>query len=96
MTNIEIIEVLRANKIYLQQNFGVERIGLYGSFARGEQKVDSDIDILVKFKTPTYNAWYSVVTFLENNLESKVDLISEGTHLSDRFRNRVSKEIIYA
>ena len=96
MTNQQILEVLSAHKDYLQLSFGVESIGLFGSFARGDQKVDSDIDILVKFKEPDFHLWCSLKRFLENNFKNQVDLITEGTHLSERFKNRVNKEIIYA
>lgn len=96
MTNRQIIDVLIANKNELQLQFGVESIGLFGSFARGDQKPGSDIDILVKFKEPDFHIWCSLKRYLENNFQNQVDLITEGKHLSERFRNRVNKEIIYA
>ena len=90
MTNQQIIEVLSANKKNLQLIFGVESIGLFGSFARGDQKTDSVIDILVKFKAPDFHLWCSLKRFLESNFKNQVDLITDGTHLSERFRNRVN------
>ena len=96
MSTRQIIEVLKTNKEYLSQNYGVESIGLFGSFARGEETADSDIDLLVRFRTPDYLAWCNVVSFLENSFQRKVDLVTDGKHLSDRFRKRVTENIIYA
>lgn len=42
MSTKQILEILRSNKAYLAQNFGVESIGLFGSFASGEDTPDSD------------------------------------------------------
>lgn len=48
LTKEEIIEKLRENKEILKQ-YGVKRIGLFGSYIRGDQKKDSDIDLVVEF-----------------------------------------------
>ena len=44
----EVISFLRLNSELLNRSFGVIRIGIFGSFAKGEQTVSSDIDILVE------------------------------------------------
>ena len=50
MNNVdEIKDTIKKHKPYLQKKYGVESIGLFGSFIRGEQRKDSDIDILVEF-----------------------------------------------
>ena len=46
----DILKILTEQKQYLVQNFGVEEIALFGSYARGEENEESDIDILVQFK----------------------------------------------
>jgi predicted nucleotidyltransferase len=45
----EIKEILAADMAYLSREYGVERIGLFGSYVRNEQRSDSDIDLLVEF-----------------------------------------------
>ncbi len=45
MTKMEILNYLTAHKAEFKERFGVIRIGLFGSFARGEQNEDSDSDI---------------------------------------------------
>ena len=46
----DILDFLRKNREYLKQNFEVTSISLFGSFARGEQTEESDIDLLVEMK----------------------------------------------
>lgn len=53
LSSEEIIKFLKDNQLYLNQNFSVNEIGLFGSFARNEQKENSDIDILVEFAPNT-------------------------------------------
>ena len=48
----EIKEILSAYKEQLRERFGVKEIGIFGSYVRGEQRVDSDIDILVELPKP--------------------------------------------
>lgn len=45
----EILEILREKKEYLYKRFGVCEIGIFGSFARGENAPQSDVDVLVEF-----------------------------------------------
>ena len=51
---MEIIDLLRSHAGDIKAKFAVKRIGLFGSYARGEQKASSDIDILVEFEKPTF------------------------------------------
>jgi len=58
MVNKEILEILRLEKPYLQENFGVLSIGLFGSYARGTERADSDIDVLVELKEPRFEVTF--------------------------------------
>ena len=51
---MEIIDLLSSQASYIKARFSVKRIGLFGSYARGEQKASSDIDVLVEFEKPTF------------------------------------------
>lgn len=59
------------------KGFGVKRIGLFGSFARGEQTDTSDIDILVEFyqNQKTFDNYMDLKFYLEELLDRKVDLV---------------------
>ncbi len=51
-TKEEIVSTLKKELPYLRSLFGVKRIGLFGSFAKGIQREDSDVDIIVEFEKP--------------------------------------------
>ena len=90
------METLRLNKPYFEKELGVIRIGLFGSFAKGRQLTDSDVDILVELKEPDYHSLIAILILLEKQLENKIDLIRKGPHLRQKFLNTVENEIIYA
>lgn len=91
-----IIDILKKEKINLQNKFGVEEIALFGSYARGEETKDSDIDILIKFNRPSFDALMEVYLFLEKKLNKKIDITCKHKHLSSRFLSTIEKDIIYA
>ena len=79
----------------LQQKFGIEEIALFGSYARGEAKEDSDVDIaVIKMKEKNYFTLISAMKFLEEKLHKKVDL---GFFDSIRpfVKKRIMDDLIY-
>jgi predicted nucleotidyltransferase len=48
----EIQHILRAQKPYLSQEYGITEMGIFGSYVRGEQRPDSDVDILIELERP--------------------------------------------
>lgn len=52
MTKVEIQKRLREDSDYLRNQFGVSRIGVFGSYARDQARTESDIDLLVEFSRP--------------------------------------------
>ena len=64
----KIIPILKKNKVV--------RAGIFGSYARGEEKKNSDVDILVKTSKPLGFAFIKIQFELENELKKKVDLLS--------------------
>ena len=95
MDKQSIIESIKAGKPYLQKQFGVEEIALFGSYARGEEKPDSDVDILVKLKIKTLHNYIAFIDYLQEKLKSKVDVVTKHDHLSERFMKLIGKDIIY-
>lgn len=76
-TRLEIEDKLRSLKAFLYEKYYVEKIGYFGSYAKNEQTQSSDIDILVSFKKPLGWEFFDLQEFLENELELKVDIVSE-------------------
>jgi predicted nucleotidyltransferase len=50
---LKVIEILKNHEQEIKERFAVRRIGIFGSFIRGEETKESDIDILVDFEEPT-------------------------------------------
>ena len=76
-TQIEIENKLKKLKPILNKEYYVDRIGYFGSYSRNEQNKDSDIDILVYFRKPLGWDFFELQELLENELQLKVDLVSE-------------------
>jgi uncharacterized protein len=96
MTAAEIIQQLREEMPLMRQQYGVDSIGIFGSYSRNEQTETSDIDVLVKFSNPQLKSLIGLLTFLEKRFSKKIDIVTEGNQLSQRFRKQVESEIIYA
>ena len=80
-TKDEIIAILRKFKEEFGEKYGIEKLGIFGSVARGEQKEDSDIDILVRFAKDaniTLFKYVSIADALQKLLHKKIDLVEEG------------------
>ena len=92
---VEIIDLLKIHAKDIKTYFGVKRIGLFGSFARGDQKEASDIDILVEFEKPTFRNFMDLSFYLEDLFGRKVDLVTvKGLH--PRIRPYVEKDVIWS
>ncbi|WP_455669712.1 nucleotidyltransferase family protein [Phocaeicola sp.] len=94
-TKDEIIAVLRKFKEEFGDKYGIEKLGLFGSVARGEQKEDSDIDICVQLQNPDYFTRMEIKDFLEQCLEVKVDVVSLTAIMRSLFRNHIERDAIY-
>jgi predicted nucleotidyltransferase len=91
-SNIE--HILRNLKPTLSDKFEVERIGYFGSFARGDQKADSDVDILVEFRRPLGWAFFDLQELLEKEFQRKVDLVSSKA-LKVQLRDEILSQTRY-
>lgn len=80
-----------------QEKYGVERIGLFGSYIHGEASPGSDIDIIVSFQEDreTFDNYMDLKFFLEDFFEKSVDLIIEDT-IKSRIKDQILHEAVYA
>lgn len=91
-----IIEFLQKNKPYLHDKYGVESIGLMGSYARDEQNEESDIDFIVEFDEISYSKLAGLAIYLETEFAKKVDIIRKREMMRKSLINRAKTEAIYA
>ena len=92
-TKDEIIAILRNFKEEFGERYGIEKLGLFGSVARGEQKEDSDIG--VKLQDPDYFTRMEIKESLEERFNAKVDVVSLTAIMRSLFRNHIEKDAIY-
>ena len=91
----DVPEILKELKPELADKFGVKRIGVFGSYARGSISPESDIDILVEFSRPIGWDFLDLKDFLENRFRKPVDLVTTKA-LKQQLRNSILKEAIFA
>ena len=90
----EIIKILNSLKIEIKNNYKAEIIGIFGSYARGEQNKYSDVDILVKFyEGATLFDLIGLSDLLEDKLKIKVDVVSERA-LRPELKDQILKEVV--
>jgi len=92
----EIVEYLRTNKEVLRNNFGVIRLGIFGSFVSRTQHISSDIDLVVEFEKGKKNihAFLRLKRFLEKEFARKVDMGFEHS-LKPVVRENIKGRILY-
>ncbi len=90
-----ILRILVEKKEALASRFSVTKIALFGSFARGDDHADSDVDILVEFSEPTFDNYMDLKFYLEDILERPVDLVMADT-VKARIQSAIECEALYA
>jgi predicted nucleotidyltransferase len=94
-STVDILDSLRRLKPELATSFNVQEIGMFGSMIRGEQREESDIDILVDLPSEAdLLDLIGIGQFLEERLHHKVDVVPKGA-LRDEIRESVLKEVRY-
>jgi predicted nucleotidyltransferase len=78
LTREKITSILSEKSEYLAEAYGVKKIGLFGSYAKGTQTEVSDIDIIVEFETPLGFKFMEFADYLENILGKPVDVLTVG------------------
>lgn len=89
-----IIRILRQHLPEIREKYSVSYLGIFGSYVRGEQKSDSDLDVLVEFdETPGLLKYIEFEYYLSDLLGVKVDLVTR-TGLKPNIGKRVLSEVI--
>ena len=93
---MDALAILRKHESVLKKRFGIAKIGIFGSFARGEERPDSDIDVLVAFRNgeKTFDNFMGIKFYLEDVYGRKIDLVTEAA-LKPLIRDPILAEVVY-
>ena len=95
ITEKDILDILQKAKRYLQEHFGLLSIGLFGSYFKGKQGPDSDIDLLVELSEPRFDFLAEIQIYLEGRIGKRVEVIRKRKDISDQFLSCMEKSIHY-
>ena len=97
-TRVQILSFLTMNKKLFREKFHIIRIGIFGSYARGDQNKNSDIDLLVEFEENTrdlYDLKQQLKDFFRDKLNVEVDICREK-YIKARIKKSILEETVYA
>ncbi len=90
--------ILKHLKQYMESKkdlYQIDRLGLFGSYARGESTPQSDIDIVVDFRHPDLYHQISIMQDLEKLFETRVDVIALWKRMNPKLLSRIQRDAIY-
>lgn len=90
-----LLRQLRAAAPEMKERFGVRKIGVFGSAARGDAGPESDVDVLVEFEDPAFDRYMDLKFYLEDLFGRPCDLVLEES-LKEGLRGSVMGEVLYA
>jgi predicted nucleotidyltransferase len=94
MSKEKILETLQANSEAIR-GYGVRRLGLFGSWARGEGSRHSDIDFVVEFDKKSFDNYMDLKAFLESLFNCRVDLVVREA-IKPRLLDGILEETVHA
>ncbi len=94
---MNVIEILKNNEELIRRRYGVSKIGVFGSFTRGQARQDSDVDVIVYFKeeAENFDNYIELKYFLEEAFGRDVDLVTVDA-LRPQLKNEILNDVVYA
>lgn len=91
----EIKQLLANNKQAVKEKYKISELGIFGSYVRGEQRQDSDLDVLIDYtEAPSLFQLIDLEFYLSDRLQMKVDLVTKNG-LKPRIKERILSEVVY-
>ena len=94
-TTNEIIDILRAYKPEAAAKYGITKLGLFGSCARGQQHEGSDVDVCFDMQVPSLITMARIIIELEKLLGCSVDLVRERPDMNELLKDNIRRDAIY-
>jgi uncharacterized protein len=98
LTQEKIISTLEKELPYLRETFHVQRIGIFGSYAKGNYTEESDIDLVVELEKPMGFKFFDLIDYFEMLFKKRVDVMTKVGLESIRVKevsDRIKQELIY-
>ncbi len=92
----EIIEQLRLYKDEFAEQYGILAIGVFGSVARDEAEVTSDVDLVVRIRRPDLFLLAGIKDDMEQRLHRPVDIVTYREGMNRLLKKRIDREAVYA
>ncbi|MBF0504581.1 MAG: nucleotidyltransferase family protein [Candidatus Omnitrophica bacterium] len=92
LTKNKVVEILKKEQPYLQKEYGVKKIAIFGSFARGRATQRSDVDIFIEFIKSPGMKFFDLMDYLDKKLGRKTDVLTQAGLSLIRIK-RVAQEI---
>lgn len=89
-----IFEILKKHKSELVDKYGLSQLAIFGSYARRQERENSDVDILVEFNRPIGLEFIDLAEELEQTLQIKVDLVSKKG-IKKKYFKSIETELAY-
>ena len=94
-TREDILQFLRDNKERFAEQYGVTKLGLFGSFARNEATEESDVDVCVELDKVTYDILFYLREEIVETTSRSVDLVQVRSGMNDLLKKRIEREAVY-
>ena len=94
-TRNEYLELLRLYKQRMAEQYGIVRLGIFGSVCRNEQKEDSDLDVCVEMKEPDGFILLNIKYELEELLHCKIDIVRLRDNMNALLKRNIERDGIY-
>jgi len=95
MTQQQILAYLSSHKARFQELYSVNKIGIFGSYARDEATPQSDIDIVVDLNKSTMFGLVAIKEDIEEYFHTHVDIVQIRERMNKVLKERIEKEAIY-
>jgi len=97
-TKDELLKILKDTLPYLKSEFGVRRIGIFGSFSAGNPDENSDIDLIAEFERPIGLRFVELANYMEHVFQRKTDILTPGgleTIRNPKIAAEIKRTVIY-
>lgn len=96
MKREDILKYLSEKKPEFENEFGVKKIGLFGSYAREKNQEQSDVDIVVELEKPDLFALIGLKQKIEEQLHTNVDIVRYRDRMNRSLKKQIDKDVVYA